>query len=48
MEHIFLRRRYFRIKGDFDESNLISDLDGLIILSNKNDNNNFDENNERL
>ena len=40
--HIFLRIRYFRIKRCFDESDLISDLDGPIILSNKNDNNNFD------
>ena len=29
------------IKIEFDESDLISDLDGPLILSNKNDNNNF-------
>ena len=35
------KNNYFRIKGGFDENDLISDLDGPIILSNKNDNNNF-------
>ena len=32
------KNNYFRIKGGFDENDLISDLDGPIILSNKNDN----------
>ena len=35
------KNNYFRIKGGFDENDLISDLDGPIILLNKNDNNNF-------
>ena len=32
---------YFRIKGGFDEPDLVADLDGAILLSKKNDNNNF-------
>ena len=40
-EYIFLRIRNLRIKIEFDESDLISDLDGPLILSNKNDTNNF-------
>ena len=32
---------YFPIKIYFDENDLISDLDESLILSNKNDNNNF-------
>ena len=35
------KNNFFRIKGGFDESDLISDLDAPIILSNKNDHNNF-------
>ena len=34
---------YFRIKGGFDEADLISDLDAPILLYHKNDNNNFYE-----
>ena len=34
---------FFRIKGGFDEADLISDLDAPILLYNKNDNNNFYE-----
>jgi len=41
LEYIFLRKRNLRIKIEFDESDLISDLDGPLILSKKNDNNNF-------
>ena len=37
------KTNYFRIKGGFDEADLISDLDAPILLSNKNDNNNFAE-----
>ena len=37
----FAKNNYFRIKGGFDENDLISDLDGPIILSYKNDYNNF-------
>ena len=34
---------FFRIKGGFDEADLISDLDAPILLYHKNDNNNFYE-----
>ena len=37
----YAKSNYFLIKGGFEESDLISDLDGPIILSYKNDNNNF-------
>ena len=37
----FAKNNYFRIKGGFDESDFISDLDAPIILSNKNNDNNF-------
>ena len=37
----YAEENYFRIKGGFDEADLISDLDGPILLYNKNDNNNF-------
>ena len=37
----FAKANYFRIKGGLDEADLISDLDGPILLYNKNDNNNF-------
>ena len=35
------KNNYFRIKGGFDEADLISDLDGPILLDMKKDNNNF-------
>ena len=35
------KTNYFRIKGGFDEADLISDLDGPILLNKKNDDNNF-------
>ena len=35
------KENYFRVKGGFDEADLVSDLDGAILLYNKNDNNNF-------
>ena len=35
------KNNYFRIKGGFDEADLISDLDGPILLDSKDDNNNF-------
>ena len=37
----YAKENYFRIKGGLDEADLISDLDGPILLYNKNDNNNF-------
>ena len=37
----FAKENYFRIKGGFDEADLVSDLDGAILLYNKNDDNNF-------
>ena len=37
------KTNYFRIKGGFDEADLISDLDAPILLYYKNDNNNFYE-----
>ena len=35
------KENYFRVKGGFDEADLVSDLDGAILLHNKNDDNNF-------
>ena len=35
------KTNYFRIKGGFDEPDLIADLDGVILLYKKNDDNNF-------
>ena len=35
------KTQYFRIKGGFDEGDLIADLDATILLNQKNDDNNF-------
>ena len=37
------KTNYFRIKGGFDEPDLIADLDGVILLYKKNDDNNFSD-----
>ena len=37
------KNNYFRIKGGFDQGDLISDLDAPILLNKKNDNNNFSD-----
>ena len=37
----YIKDNYFMIKGGFDGGDLISDLDGPILLKDKNDNNNF-------
>ena len=40
-ELINIAKNYFGIKGGFDNADLVSDLDAPILLSKKNDNNNF-------